>query len=90
MDKIKSTDEAWESRQLGADERYVSVAEELIDDEQEDEGLNELDFDGQHYIDDTTDDQERDLQDYYNLVESGVDLAEEDPFDGFQLYDENY
>ena len=68
----------------------VIDSELLADDEEaENEGLNELDFDGQHYIDDTTDDQDRDLQDYYNLVESGVDLAEDDPFDGFQFYNEN-
>ena len=82
MEKIKSTDEAWESRRLGADENYVSV----VDDELEEDGLSELDFDGQHYIDNTTDDQNRDLEDYYKMVDSGVDDSDEDPLSGFQIH----
>ena len=60
--------------------------DEELELDEDSEGLTELNFEGQHYLDVTSDDQDQDLRDYYSMVESGVDMTDEDPLDGFQIY----
>lgn len=72
---------------MSKDKLDISIDEldEELSEPEDDTGLNELDFDG-YYLDNTTSDQEQDMEDYYNLVESGVDMSDGDPFDGFQIH----
>ena len=66
-------------------DKRSAVPEELFDEDQEDEGLAELDFNEKYLPIDEDDADYQDIHDYYNMVDSGVDDSDPDPFDGFQI-----
>lgn len=56
-----------------------------LEEENDNGGLSELDF-NDYYQDETTSDQERDLEDYYAMLEDGVDDSQSDEWEGFQIH----
>lgn len=62
----------------------MSEREYYEDDDLSEDNLSELDFNGHYFHDDSADDQDQVLEDYYNMVESGVDDSS-DEFFGFHI-----
>lgn len=61
---------------------------EYFDDDISEDNLSELNFDGHFFHDDSVDDQEQALEDYFNMLESGVDDSDDSMY-GFHIDQES-